>query len=249
MIDGKPVALASFRAYFEQNAGRPIADSSPAVVSGIFDQFLREETWLREAGLGGGDESSARREAPGVLLGRAGASARPTDTEVREEYDRHPDRFERPEEARAARIFVRSKDEAVRARARALAGEDFGELARAVSKAPDGTRGGALGWIRRGDLPSEFEEAVFRLRPGEVSPAIPAEEGFLIFKLLERRPARRMSPEEAAPEIRERLARDKADRFLDGVIESARRAGRVRVFPGRLPFVYTGKFLPEGKES
>ena len=247
-IDGRPVALQSFRSYFGSNAGRPIAESSPKVVSGLFDEFLREETWRREAKLATSDENADRREAPALLLTRAGDSVRPTDAEIEEEYDRHPDRYQRPEEVNVGRIFARVKSDADRARAKALAGEDFVALARAMSKAPDAPRGGAIGWVRRGDLPSEFEEAIFRLKPGEVSPVIAAEEGFLVFKVMERASARKLSREEASPEIHRRLARAKADRYLNGVVEAARRQGRIRVFADRLPFVYTGKFLPEGKE-
>jgi hypothetical protein len=248
-IDGRPVLLRSFRTFFEANAGRPIAESQPAVVSGLFDEFLREETWRRRAGLDTGDDNVDRREAPGVLVERAGDALRPPDTEVSEEYDRHPERWRRPEEARVARIFALARPEAERARARAASGADFGELARAVSKAPDAARGGALGWVQRGDLPSEFETAIFRLKPGEVSPVIAAEEGFLVFKMLDRHPARTLSREEAAPEIRSRLAREKADRYLRGIVEAARREGRLRVYFDRLPFVYTGSLLPGGKGS
>jgi len=248
-IDGKPVMLRSFRTFFEANAGRPIAESQPAVVSGLFDEFLREETWRREAGLATGDDNVDRREAPGALVARGGDALRPSDAEVAEDYDRHPERWRRPEEARVARIFARARPEAERARARAASGADFGELARTVSKAPDAARGGALGWVQRGDLPSEFEAAIFRLKPGEVSPVIAAEEGFLVFKLIDRRPARTLSREEAAPEIRGRLAREKADRYLGGIVDAARREGRLRVYSDRLPFVYTGSFLPGGKES
>ncbi|HWC66204.1 MAG TPA: hypothetical protein VG777_08980, partial [Thermoanaerobaculia bacterium] len=56
VVDGRPVMLRSFRAFFEANAGRPNADSQPAVVSGLFDEFLREETWRRDARLDSGDE-------------------------------------------------------------------------------------------------------------------------------------------------------------------------------------------------
>jgi parvulin-like peptidyl-prolyl isomerase len=81
------------------------------------------------------------------------------------------------------------------------------------------------------------------LKPGEISPVISAEEGFLIFTVTERRPARVLTAEEAEPEIRERIAREKAESYLQGLVEAARRENRLRVFADRLPFVYTGSLL------
>ena len=106
-----------------------------------------------------------------------------------------------------------------------------------------------MGWVERGDLPSEFEGAIFRLKTGETSPVIAAEEGFLIFKVEEKTPARELTLEQAGQEIRRRLLREKADLYLRSLVDEARRDGGVRVFPDRLPFVYTGEFLLTGKES
>jgi peptidyl-prolyl cis-trans isomerase C len=106
-----------------------------------------------------------------------------------------------------------------------------------------------MGLVERGDLPSEFESAVFRLKSGETSPVIEAEEGFLIFKVEEKSAARELTLEQAEPEIRQLLLREKAGQYLQGLVETARGGGRVRIFPDRLPFVYTGEFLPPGKES
>jgi parvulin-like peptidyl-prolyl cis-trans isomerase-like protein len=241
-VDERPVSLASFRGYFESNAGRPIAESSPKVVSALFDQFLREELWRREAGLHGADASSDRREAPGVLLSRAGREVLPTEADIDAEYSRHPDRYRRPEEARASRIFVPDRDQAEKARARVVRGEDFARVAREVSRSPDSASGGDMGFVRRGDLPSEFENEIFRLKEGEVSPVMAAEEGFLVFRLEKKEPARELDRDEAAPEIRRTLAREKATAYLARFVEKARREGRLRILEDRLPFVYTGAF-------
>jgi hypothetical protein len=249
VVEGKPVSLVSFRAYFASNAGRPIAESSPAVASGLFDQFLREEIWRRTAGQSGPDDELLRREAPSLLLSRAGPLVSPSDAEINQEYDRHPERYHRAEEAQVGRIFTRLKPDAEKARSRVVKGEDFEKVAREVSQSPDAGRGGRLGLIARGDLPSEFESAIFRLRPGEVSPLIAAEGGFLLFKLIAKTPERDLTREEAQPEIRQRLSRDKADRYLSSLVERARQEHRVEVFAGKLPFVYTGEFLPGGKRS
>ena len=249
VVDGKPVSLVSFRAYFASNAGRAIAESSPAVASGLFDQFLREEIWRRASGASGSDEELSRREAPSILLARAGPEVSPSEPEIDQEYDRHRERYHRREEADAERIFTRQKADAEKARSRVVKGEDFEKVAREVSQSPDAGRGGRMGKIERGDLPSEFESAIFRLRPGEVSPLIAAEDGFLLFKLTARTPDRDLTRDEARPEIRQKLAREKSDRYLSSLVERARQERRVEVFAGKLPFVYTGEFLPGGKKS
>ena len=249
LVAGRPVSLRSFRAYFEANTGRPIAESSPKVASGVFDQFLREEIWRAAAKLSGGDDDADRRNAPSLLLSRAGPIVVPTQEEIQSEYDLHRDRYRKPEQVRAARIFTKQRSEADNARQRISKGEDFSKVAQSVSRSTDAASGGDMGWVERGDLPSEFEAAIFRLRAGEVSPVIAAEEGFLIFKAEDRAAARELTIEQAAPEIRRRLLREKADRYLRSLVDNARRDNGVRVFPDRLPFVYTGEFLPPGKDS
>jgi hypothetical protein len=243
LIDGQPLRLSAFRRYFESNAGRAITESSPKVVSALFDQFLREEIWRHDAGLHGSDDADDRRQAPAVLLERAGASVRPTEAEVDREYDAHPEKFDRPEEARVDRIFTIDRADAEKARARVLRGEDFAAVARELSRAPDAPRGGRMGNVERGDLPAEFETAIFRLKAGEVSPVIPAEDGFLIFRVEDKSPERRLSREEAAPGIVRDLARRKADAYLASLVAQARRQGKVRVLADHLPFVYTGEFV------
>jgi len=249
LVAGRPVSLRSFRAYFEANSGRPIAESSPKVVSGLFDQFLREEIWRAAAKLSGNDDDADRLNAPSLLLSRAGSAVLPTAEDIQREYDLHRERYRKPEQVRVERIFTKQRDEADSARLRISRGEDFAKVAQSISRAPDAASGGQLGWVERGDLPSEFEGAIFRLRAGEMSPVITAEEGYLIFKAEERRAARELTIEQAGPEIRRRLLREKADGYLQSLVETARRDRGVRVFPDRLPFVYTGEFLPPGKES
>ena len=249
VVAGRPVSLRSFRAYFEANSGRPIAESSPKVVSGLFDQFLREEIWRAAAKLSGADEEADRRNAPSLLLSRAGPVVVPTQDDIQREYDQHRERYRKPDQAKVARIFTKERAEAESARARVSRGEDFSAVAQRVSRSPDAASGGEMGWVERGDLPSEFEGAIFRLRPGEMSPVIAAEEGFLIFKVEEKAAARELTLEQAGQEIRRRLLREKADLYLKSLVDEARRNAGVRVFPDRLPFVYTGEFLPPGKES
>jgi peptidyl-prolyl cis-trans isomerase SurA len=47
--------------------------------------------------------------------------------------------------------------------------------------------GGKLGWMQRGSLVPEYEAAVFKLKPNELSPIVESEYGFHLIKLYERR--------------------------------------------------------------
>jgi len=68
------------------------------------------------------------------------------------------------------------------------AGEDFSELAKTYSEDPaTGSRGGDLGFIKRGDLVTEYEEVAFDLEPGEISGIVETQFGFHIIKMIEKR--------------------------------------------------------------
>jgi len=67
-------------------------------------------------------------------------------------------------------------------------GESFADLAKKHSADPgSGTKGGDLGWQKRGTFVAEFEAAVYKLDPNQISPIIETEFGFHLIQLLERR--------------------------------------------------------------
>ena len=67
-------------------------------------------------------------------------------------------------------------------------GESFADLAKKHSADPgSGSKGGDLGWQKRGTFVAEFEAAVYKLDPNQISPLIETEFGFHMIQLLERR--------------------------------------------------------------
>ena len=91
-----------------------------------------------------------------------------------------------PESASPEQIQkLRAKAEQVLDRLRK--GEDFAQLAAAYSDAPDGMKGGNLGWRSLDRLPAMFAEASLQLKVGEVSPVLRSSNGFHVIKLLAKR--------------------------------------------------------------
>ncbi len=68
------------------------------------------------------------------------------------------------------------------------AGEDFGKLAMEYSQDLNSAKnGGELGFIERGNLVKSFEEAAFKLDPGETSDVVKSEFGYHIIQMIERK--------------------------------------------------------------
>ncbi|NTW50256.1 MAG: peptidylprolyl isomerase, partial [Chlorobiales bacterium] len=99
--------------------------------------------------------------------------------------------------AKALHILIKPKGNtkadsvAMLSEARALmdrvkAGEDFSAIAREVSEDPGSAQnGGDLGWFGKGRMVKEFEEAVFKAKPGDILGPIQTQFGVHIIKVLD----------------------------------------------------------------
>lgn len=124
-----------------------------------------------------------------------------SDVDVNEAYEREKANFPKRPPAVTFRQLViapQASPEALdRARAKAdslLAeirrGSDFEQVARRESQDSASREiGGDLGWNRRGELVPEFEQMMFALPPGQVSPLVLTPYGFHIIKVERTKPA------------------------------------------------------------
>jgi peptidyl-prolyl cis-trans isomerase C len=100
------------------------------------------------------------------------------------------------EQVHARHIVVDSEEEAQEIVDMLQQGADFVSLARERSvDLATKDNGGDLGWFPRGMVAPELEAAVFGLQPGEISGVVPLGEGYHIIQVVERDPARALSPE------------------------------------------------------
>lgn len=171
--------------------------------------------------------------------------------EVEKYYAERGAEFEEPRQVRAAHILVpvpatggsEAEDQA-RAKVgdairRAKAGEDFAKLARALSQDPGSAqRGGDLGLVKKGETVLPFEQALFALRKGEISPEpVRTPFGFHAIKAVEIREGGKKPLKDVAPQIRERLASEAADR-----------AARARAEEVRAKLIGAADFMAEARK-
>jgi len=151
-----------------------------------------------------------------------------TEEELQGYLDAHAAEFQEPEQVHAAQIVVKDLEDARKLRDELHRGTKFGELARAHSLSADARLGGDLGWFPRGVMPPEFDAVAFSLQPGQISDVVTSEYGFHLFKVLERRPARKKDLAQVRREVERRLLRDKQEQAQASYVRGLREHASLR---------------------
>lgn len=172
-----------------------------------------------------------------VLNYRVRSKVKVSEEDLKNYYQTHPGAFGGEEELHVRHLVLPlatdaspAQLEAVRGQAerlqqRARAGEDFGKLVREVNKGGDGD----LGWLKRGQIQKQLEEAFIGLADGQVSEIVRAGAGLHLFKVEERRRAGGKTYEQAKDEIREILMQEQTASYRDQYLAELKRDAVVEV--------------------
>ena len=139
--------------------------------------------------------------------------------EVRAYYEKHKAGYMRPRQYKASIIFVKVDPAASAAEKaklkkkaedldrRAKAGEDFYNLA--YYNSDDRTRfvGGNLGYFHAGQTIKPFDEALSKMKPGDISGPIRTIYGYYIIKLMKTSPRRQLQFKEVKDQISQAKAK------------------------------------------
>lgn len=192
------------------------------------DESFKSIIEERYGSLEGWEERIKRKLLVKKAVEKLTSSVKVTDSEAQAWYGQNKADFTRPEQVRARMIVVASEEEAAKVRQR-LTPKDFAEVAKELSLSPEGQSGGDLGYFARGDMPAEFENAVFSLKPGQMSPVVKTDYGFHIFLLEDKR--KKGTPEfsEVREKIKETLMTEKASKLLGDWMDAKKRSSRIEV--------------------
>lgn len=165
-----------------------------------------------------------------------------SDKETKAYYDSHPNLFKQPEQVRASHILIKvdlQADESQKAEARKKLeniqqklrkGEDFAALAKEFSSCPSSTKGGDLGYIRRGQTVKPFEEAAFALRPGEVSDIVETRFGYHLIKVIDKKPETTIAYEDTKDRLGQYLKHEKVQEEVNLYVDKLKAKAKVERF-------------------
>lgn len=248
-IGDRAVEWQAAAAYIRQSAGDDAKRVSPKVASSLLDQFLEEQLMERAVEeavpkVAGPTAADRRRE----LIGRKARLSEIDEALLRKEWEARRSKEAGPPLIRVSQLVFRTKEEAEEGRRRLERGQAWVEVSRTMSIAPNAATGGSLGFLAETDLPPKFEKAIWGLGPGGTTPVLAATHGFHLFRVEERREARRGTFEEEVGALRLALAEERSSAAVEEILEETKKAHPVTVIEDHLPFPYVGTF-PKAAES
>ena len=155
-----------------------------------------------------------------------------TPEEIQDYYQKNASEFLLPETVQVREIMVPDP---------ALAGslyrqlrrqpiEEFFQAVSRYSKAASAVNNGDLGRFQKGELPEDFEKAIFRLRPGEISEPVKSDLGYHLFLMEERIRSHRQSFAEARDQIFGTILSQKESQAIRSRMADARKQLKIEVF-------------------
>jgi peptidyl-prolyl cis-trans isomerase C len=159
-----------------------------------------------------------------------------TDEELKQEFQKNPQRYSEQEQVRANHILVNKDTPDAEKKIQAIYAEvtkpkaDFAAIASQKSDCPSKSRGGDLGLFRKGMMVPDFEKVAFELKPGEISKPVKTQFGWHIIKVEEHRQAGASSFEEAKPKIMQTLSGTRKSAAMQKYLEDLKKTAKVQVF-------------------
>jgi len=168
------------------------------------------------------------------------------DSEIVSYYKLHPEEFTELPEYKLRAIYLSAEggnQEEVEAKKREInekisSGEDIGFLASTYSEGPEKENQGELGSFKKGELEKDLEQAVEKLKVGEMTPWLKVRAGWFLLKLEERKESRLRSFEEARGEIEEKFFSEKNKEKLEEYLKKLKEKSHIKILiPDPLDYI------------
>ncbi len=141
--------------------------------------------------------------------------------EIQKYYEQHADMFQTKDKIKASQLVFKDQKEADQVKKKLDAGESFQSLLKNKETIQASPKSGDLGWIEKGKMPKAFDEVVFQLKKGEISPIVQTALGFHIVLVEDKAMASKKTLQEVEAQIRSRISSEKQAQLKKSYIEKA----------------------------
>jgi peptidyl-prolyl cis-trans isomerase C len=225
-INGQNITLGHIIVAHSQLPEQYQALPDDVLLTGILEQLIQQEivaTAARDdlsAAMRLGLENEERAYVAALTLDEIALAEIPAE-ELQAAYDAEFGEMEAVTEYNASHILVATEEEAQALVEELEGGADFAELAREHSTGPSGPNGGQLGWFTAGMMVPSFEDAVFALEVGEVSPPVETRFGWHVVILNDSRDQAAPALEEVREQLEEGLRQARVDAHIESLTAAA----------------------------
>jgi parvulin-like peptidyl-prolyl isomerase len=163
-----------------------------------------------------------------------------TDAEVRAQFDKNRAQYDQPAQIKVSHILFRASEKEQEALAQAKArivqakladGGKFEDLAKQYSDdKASAERGGDLGFVSKGTLVKEFEDAAWALKPGETSGLVKTQYGLHIIRVFEVKEAAKADFDKVKDQIKEQLLAGKREKAFEAWLDQQRKTAKIEHF-------------------
>ena len=237
-IADKPITMKDFKNKLSRLPGhyQAVAEKNK---KGLLDDMIVESLFLEDAVRKGIDKDKeikdilveARKK---IIIAKfvkteVDDKVKVSEDEMKAFYEEHKDESRAPEMWRASHILVASEGEAKDVVDELSKGKNFEDLARAKSIDATSSRGGDVGYFRKGQVVPEFENTCLGLGVGQTSGIVHTQFGYHIIKLTDKKNEEFEPYESARPKIENALKLKKRNELFDKLVVSLKEKYRVRV--------------------
>jgi len=203
-------------------------ESDEELIQAIRSQGLDYQAWVKQL------EETLMRQA--VIYTEVDRTIVLDDSEIVQYYRKKPEEFIVPPEFHIKAIYLSStsnpsstlemkKDEISN---KLKSGVSFEELAAEYSEGPK-ENGGDLGFFKKGELEKNIEQAVEKLKVGEVSNWIEARNGWYLVKLEDKKESYQKTFDQARKEIEEKIYLQKRQQKIEEYIKKLKEQSFIKI--------------------
>lgn len=152
-----------------------------------------------------------------------------SEGELKGYYEKNTSRFKQPESIRVRIISTNDEKKAKDILAKLKAGDDFAELATNLSEDNYRVKGGDIGYIHKGRMLPELEDAAFKMKVGDISDPIKSGKIWYIIEVEDKKPEHQMSFEDIKGKLKKELEAERASELGKKWMDDLRAKAKIEI--------------------